>query len=244
MSSTAANLFNLYKQALQNTEGWFSPSLLKVILAISDAQSLAGCQGWLIEWGVHHGRGLAVLGLAAGAEEWVLGLDCFGEQELNRCGSGKGSLEATRATLTSLLGADHRVQLYATNLLKFEAQQLGSLLQSLPGGYAPVRLAHIDGDHTEQGALNDLQCAAPHMHDRGVILLDDVFNPDWPEVGGAFHRFLAQHPDWKSVGVAYSRTILCQLPFAHNVRDALTTFPHRRALFRQEPFIVLEWIDE
>ncbi|MCI0534294.1 MAG: class I SAM-dependent methyltransferase [Verrucomicrobiales bacterium] len=204
---------------MANTEGWFAPGLLKVILSISDAQLVAGRRGWLVEWGVHHGRSLAALALAAGPDDHVLGIDCFDRQELNRCGSGMGSFPVTHSTLAAVLGPDHRVQLHCTDLRSFRTAELVELLRTLPGGNAPIRIAHIDGDHTEQGAMNDLCCARGSMDPFGIILLDDVFNPDWPEVGAAFHQFLAQHSEWWAVGWAYGRTVLCREGVAEIIRQ-------------------------
>ncbi|MCI0364499.1 MAG: class I SAM-dependent methyltransferase, partial [Phycisphaerales bacterium] len=207
-----------------------------MFLSISDTQSAAGCHGWLVEWGVHHGRGLAALALAAGPDDHVLGIDCFDRQELNRCGSGKGNLAATQSTLAAVLGPGHRVQLHSTDLRLFRAAELVELLRTLPGGYAPIRIAHIDGDHTEQGAMNDLCCACASMDPNGIMLLDDVFNPDWPEVGMAFHRFLARHSQWRAVGWAYGRALLCREGVAGRVREILKGFPFKKATFRGNPF--------
>jgi hypothetical protein len=241
MTLPAVNLVERYCQAVGNTEGWFEPGLLKVILSLSDAQSAGGCHGWLIEWGVHHGRGLAALALAAGPKDHVLGIDCYDRQELNRCGSGRGSLAATSSTLSAVLGPDHGVHLHSTDLLSFRAASLAELLKTLPGGNVPVRIAHIDGDHTEMGAMNDLCCAQASMDPFGIILLDDVFNPDWPEVSAAFHQFLARYTEWSAVGWAYSRTVLCRESVARNFIQVLKNFPNRGTTFHGNTFIVLEW---
>ncbi|MCI0540454.1 MAG: class I SAM-dependent methyltransferase [Verrucomicrobiales bacterium] len=241
MISPAVNPVERFSQAVANTEGWFAPDLLEVILSISELQWAAGCRGWLVEWGVHHGRGLAALALAAGPNDHVLGIDCFDRQELNRCGSGMGNLAATRRTLDAVLGPDHQVCLHSTDLRSFGTPELVKLLRVLPGGNAPIRIAHIDGDHTESGAMNDLGCAQAAMDSFGIVLLDDVFNPDWPEVGAAFHQFLARHGEWRAVGWAYGRAVLCRDEVAGSVQQVLKKFRYRKAVLRDRPFIVLEW---
>ena len=241
MISRAASLVERYSVAVADTEGWFAPELLKVILAISDLQQAAGCYGWLVEWGVHHGRGLAALALAAGPDDRVLGLDCFDRQDLNRCGSGKGNLAATRSTLDAVLGTGHQVCLHSTDLRSFRHSEVLALLRTLGGGQASIRLAHIDADHTKEGALNDLRCAEGAMAALGIMLLDDVFNLDWPEVGAAFHQFLAEYPGWIAVGWAFGRAILCREKMADKVRAVLKGFPFRRAELYGKSFIILEW---
>ena len=241
MTLPAENRIEHYRRAVANTEGWFEPSLLQVILSMGEAQAAASCNGWLVEWGVHHGRGLAALALAAGPGDFVLGLDCFDRQEFNPCGSGKGSLAATQSTLARVLGPNHAVQLHCADLRSLRAAEMTELLGTLPGGSLPIRIAHIDGDHTEHGAMNDLCCASATMAPPGVMLLDDVFNPDWPEVGAAFHCFLSKYSSWRAVGWAYGRALLCHDAFASCLRELLKRFPYKKAVLRGQPFIVLEW---
>jgi predicted O-methyltransferase YrrM len=42
----------------------------------------------------------------------------------------------------------------------------------------PIDLAHVDGDHSEQGCYEDLCLVHPHIRSGGVILVDDVGESD------------------------------------------------------------------
>jgi SAM-dependent methyltransferase/predicted O-methyltransferase YrrM len=56
-------------------------------------------------------------------------------------------------------------------------------------------IIHVDGDHTEAGALHDLELAAEALAPSGTIILDDVVF--YADVAKALRRFEADHPgEW------------------------------------------------
>lgn len=55
------------------------------------------------------------------------------------------------------------------------------------------RWIHIDGEHTGEALVNDLQLAAFALHDEGVICIDDFFNPMYPQLTAATFEFVASH---------------------------------------------------
>ncbi len=57
------------------------------------------------------------------------------------------------------------------------------------------RFVHIDGDHSEDGALKDIQMVHQHLLPGGVIAIDDYKHPRWPGVTQAANRFLHETPD-------------------------------------------------
>jgi hypothetical protein len=54
----------------------------------------------------------------------------------------------------------------------------------------PARMFSVDGGHDADTALSDLLLADSVMSPGGLILLDDVFNPQWPGVVDATARYL------------------------------------------------------
>ncbi len=107
------------------------------------------------------------------------------------------------------------------DLAQLDAAGLETLLAGLPGGYQPIRLAHIDAGHHFQNTKRDLETIAPHLDELGLILLDDVFNHQWPEVGLAFAHFLATYAGWDVVGCLHSRVLLVRADAAPIYRDLL-----------------------
>lgn len=64
--------------------------------------------------------------------------------------------------------------------------------QMLPEG-KKFRFIHVDGNHTYNHTLNDLQNSFSMLHHEGVICLDDWTNHDWPQVGKALMDFMHEH---------------------------------------------------
>src|SRR5258708_20065236 len=55
------------------------------------------------------------------------------------------------------------------------------------------RLLSIDGGHTAECTLNDLRLAEHVVTDFGVVILDDYFNPSWPDVTTGAAQFFGDN---------------------------------------------------
>ena len=51
-------------------------------------------------------------------------------------------------------------------------------------------LIHVDGEHSEAAAYEDLVRSAAHLGPAGLIIVDDWMQPAFPGVNSAVHRFL------------------------------------------------------
>ena len=60
----------------------------------------------------------------------------------------------------------------------------------------PIRFFHVDGDHRRLSLLNDLNIAVRHLHDAGIICVDDMAHPCYPVLGQAVELFLQGHPEF------------------------------------------------
>ena len=56
-------------------------------------------------------------------------------------------------------------------------------------------LINVDGDHTDEGALQDLEDALLLLNERGAILFDDIIHPGFPTLLGVVKSFAANHPE-------------------------------------------------
>ncbi len=54
------------------------------------------------------------------------------------------------------------------------------------------RWIHIDGDHKAQTVENDLRLASQLLAEKGIICVDDFFNPRYPQLTYAVHEFLSR----------------------------------------------------
>ena len=56
-------------------------------------------------------------------------------------------------------------------------------------------LINVDGDHTDAGALEDLEDAWQLLNERGAILFDDIIHPGFRSLLGVVQQFTARHPE-------------------------------------------------
>lgn len=50
-------------------------------------------------------------------------------------------------------------------------------------------MIHVDGEHSEQAALHDLECSLRHLAPGGVVIVDDFRNKWYPGVSSALYHF-------------------------------------------------------
>lgn len=56
------------------------------------------------------------------------------------------------------------------------------------------RWIHIDGEHTGHAVANDLNLATSLLCDKGIICVDDFFNPAYPQITAATFMWMANRP--------------------------------------------------
>lgn len=55
-------------------------------------------------------------------------------------------------------------------------------------------LIMVDGDHSENGAMDDLAQVIPHLALGGLLVMDDIVHPEHPYLLDVWNRALALHP--------------------------------------------------
>lgn len=169
-------------------EGWLWPGAIQLTTALAGLQQQFGVRGGMGEIGVHHGRLFILLHLLSAGDEISAAWDLFEEQEQNVDGSGRGDygcLEANLRTHGCDLG---RIRLIRANSAALDSE---ALRRVLAGG---ARLFSVDGGHTAALTYGDLRTASGALAEGGIVILDDVYNEQWPEVAEGALRFLREHP--------------------------------------------------
>ena len=163
-------------------EGWLTPLSAQAIVAILEEQTRIGIGGAVAEIGIHHGKLFLVEYLATLRGETAVAIDVFEQQELNTDHSGEGDREQFLTNVKAHAGSTDGLAVIMKDSLQVTA---GELL----GIAGPTRFFSIDGGHTEECTRNDLALAEAVLTDGGVIVLDDYFNHEWPDVsvGTALH---------------------------------------------------------
>ena len=179
VSSPAEDPFHYYMQhGFHNIEGW--PGRTDSVLFMKHFRSLFrkhGETGGVCEIGVHHGRYIIALHnvLCTGRS---LGIDLFDEQDKNIDNSGCGSKEKCRENILKYAHHPDSIELISKDSLAFTDKEL----QQITKTHGLFSMFSVDGGHTALHLSVDFLTASKLTSSRGMIIIDDLFHPDWPGV--------------------------------------------------------------
>jgi hypothetical protein len=171
------------KRGYRNIGGWLFPYSATFIDSLLTLQLDAGVRGAVGEIGVHHGKLLILLALGRRGDEKAFAIDVFDDQHLNLDSSGSGDRD--------IFLANARRWLQQADTLKImQRSSLNVVPADLMQVCGAVRMASIDGGHTEDCVINDLKLIEAVLVPKGVVVLDDNFNEFWPDVSSGVARYL------------------------------------------------------
>lgn len=191
-----------YAQAFSRIPGWFS---IDAYLLMCLYHQMALPPGDVLEIGVY--QGLSAIGVAAmrGPNRRFFAIDPF--------------VSATGEPTPALRDAFLRTmqQFYPTQdwMICISAPSHDVSAQALGDSYS---LVHIDGDHSAQGVLYDLDLAYKVLQPSGILVLDDYYNPHYPGVSFAVHDFLGTEPRrFRVVAGGLNKLVLQKEPVSADV---------------------------
>jgi hypothetical protein len=168
-------------------EGWFSAGAASIFAILNKLQTGNGVTGNLFEIGVHHRKSAIFLAHLRNSQSELLGVcDIFGDQHLNISSSGNGDEQIMNSNFRSFFQD-------SDNFLRVFSKSSAELV--LDETTNNCRIFHIDGGHSVEEALSDLELAASALNPQGAIVIDDAFHPDWPGVTEAIVKFLAANTE-------------------------------------------------
>lgn len=218
--------------------GWLSQLDAEIMIELLAAQDRAGLGGACAETGVHHGKSFILLALAnPGTKNYAI--DLFGRQDLNLDASGSGNIARFRANLR-VFGIDEG------NVVIDARKTLDVSPEDISAAVGLVRLFHVDGGHHKAVVQNDLALAEATIAPHGIVVIDDVFRPEWPEVSSGLFEYLAAGSGLVPFAIGFNKTFLCRHEIAKTCRedllkvDFLKAFLARRYKVDAEELLVFQ----
>ena len=96
---------------------------------------------------------------------------------------------------------------------------------------APIRLFSVDGGHTQQIVMSDMRLAEATLADGGVLIADDVFNEEWPDVGVGTLKYLEDGGGLAPFVVGFNKVLFAHPQHCEKYRSAVdAVFSDRRPI--------------
>lgn len=217
MQQDYAHIDAYMSEGFHHVEGWCTPHLPGILKLIDGYQRAHGVRGGVAEIGIHHGRLFLMLNSLCEADEQSFAIDLFEDQALNIDHSGQGSRSAF---LDNMERFDrHRgrnVSVVATDSTTADIRDIVT---------SPVRIFSIDGGHTVEHTVSDLQSAQRVLHPRGIVILDDVTNDHWIGVIEGVMSFLQHRPTLVPFAIGFNKMLLANLSHASDYAALIANSP-------------------
>lgn len=178
----AASVKSYLANDYHSLKGMSSAGSALIASHLIQRQTRDGIAGPIAEIGAYEGRFFVALALSATPTDVLVAIDTFKWPD-------EGVKERFLANCARFGIAKERITLHKGD----SAELSGNGLKALAG--APARFCHVDGDHTYDAGIHDLRIAYEAMSDDGVLCLDDMLHPMYPEPTVAVADFLKNHRD-------------------------------------------------
>ena len=183
-------------------------------------QTELGIGGDMVEIGTFEGRFFIAMALGLAPGEIAVGIDLFdwpNERLLDRFLANCAAHGVARERFVSWKQ-------------RSTAITAAALCARLPSGVA--RFIHIDGEHDIDCLASDLELAHAVLHPKGLIVLDDMLHPGYPDLAIAAFDYLKRHPEMVVMCIVDREDISAAAKFmvcrddaaALYERDLMTTF--------------------
>lgn len=190
--------------------------------------------GGVCEIGVHHGKYLIALHNLFGDRK-SLGFDLFDRQSANIDGSGKGDFETCRRNIEKYVEKPDLVSLQPANSLAFSSSDIDATISK----FGKFSIFSIDGGHTKTHVCIDLDNATKMTGENGVIIVDDIFHPDWPEVTeGLYNSISTQRTPFVPFLITRKKLYLC---ISNNQQSYAKFANENRGRFKSKPVRFAGW---
>lgn len=208
--------FDRYLRRYEKVPGMSSRFSALVCAAVMRLQAKEGWRGNVAEIGAFEGRFLIALALSLPPEERAIAIDLFNWPD--------NDVEDRFRDRLAFYGLSSIV-----DVVRADSRNLSSDIISVLGrNRYGIRFFHIDGDHNPVSLISDMRLAFDCMTHWGVVCLDDMLSPAYPELGIVVSEVLKQKEEWivfcvidREDIVAASKFLLCRAEYAHFYMESL-----------------------
>jgi hypothetical protein len=171
------------RSGIRHVSGWLDSRSAEIIATLGLYQPSVDTNGSVGEIGVHHGKLFILLDLLRRPGEKSFAVDLFDDQVENVDQSGLGDIRRFSENL-------ERYSRGPQSVVMFRRNSIGLRPEELLEACGPARLLSVDGGHTAECTLNDLKIADAILTERGIVVVDDYFNPMWPDVSAGVGQYI------------------------------------------------------
>ena len=168
---------------LSRVHGWLDTRSARIIAVLGEYQTVERISGSVGEIGVHHGKLFILLDLIKAKDEMAFAVDVFEDQQFNVDRSGLGDYSQFSRNLETFSDGMDRVVIFKRNSMQLRADELLSQC-------GPARLFSVDGGHTAVCTANDIGLSEASTIGDGIVIVDDYFNPSWPDVSVGVAQYI------------------------------------------------------
>ena len=162
--------FAKYQAIKAQMDGYFADQSAALFDIFLQMQQHINARGDMLEIGVYKGRSAAMSTQHLRPEEKFFLIDCSNHLD-----------DAKRNLQPHLQG---RGVFHKQQSALMTPESIGAKLRS-------VRWIHIDGGHTGNDVVTDIELCEKLLSDNGVMVLDDFFNPMYPQLTEAVYAYMA-----------------------------------------------------
>lgn len=206
----------------KRVEGWLYQVDAQLVRAVGDIQTKNNFSGSMGEIGVWKGRLFILLYLLLHEHEKAFGIDIFDQNQLSKDRPNPKPDHALRQILQEFLDNVKTHAGSSDDIHTIRGSSDNVRAEDILSTVGAVRLFSIDGGHTKELVLNDLELAASTLCEHGVVIFDDCFKPEWPGVVNGLHEFLLRETvDLVPFAISLNKVFLCKSSAVGMYRDSL-----------------------
>ena len=189
---------------MHGIKGYLSPVDAFTIAAVLGAQQENGLTGAIVEIGAFYGRSFFLMQLAADGCDKLFAADLF----------DIGPYRNSAGQYDQFVKNGGKLGLHVDNKHIFVGDSKDISADHIRSRVGNCRLFHIDGGHEWQHVVTDSRLAVDTMADYGVIVFDDFYNPEWPDVTVAVMELLTSRPDLKPFAISNRKLYVSKANYA------------------------------